>query len=1165
MMALKAPRKKFVILVVLLTGVFFFLLLDLRGALRYLLPGDQITRRVIRILDQRLAVETGISEVRLKLFPRPAAEALGVELKDPKTGIPWVHADSVEIDLEILPLLRGRVIPSKVLLKRPRVAVFKDSRNGWRFPGLSPILPGKRDVPLSSFLPPSIDAIVIQEASLAIVDPTRVDRVPFTLVEKTNAVFRGDFTGGVVRMKIRGSFPRDRRFERRFFSLRGDLSVPGEGLELRKVTGSADLKVSSMPARVLHPFLDRFSAFFPDTGKVDLKVHALLHPDAVLDLSGRFSLGHFRIRAPAYYSRPIQGKRASVDFVLNVRRDLVNAKAIRLNLGEGSLWGHGIYARNLHGRPWFGLTLHADRLTLDTVRPFLPDRFLWEKAGRILRRGTSTGSLDIPLLEVTGAPAGRKGKTPAKGPRSIILKLRFHDFSFNSGSEILPIRDINGDLTFDLKTLRFRGLNGAYGRSELKRIDGILALDPGGRTDLSVNGRLNLEEIGRLSTWIPDRVRGKLLPTFLDHARGTADTRLRFVSGGAPETPVAVRGEVVLLNVSLTPPWIHLPISSINGILKLQDGQLLPFILSARIHQTPVEIQGKIQRLFARDREIHLRFSATPDPEMIFSWASFLKTNLRMEEGKPDLVLSLDGGTDALKLSCRLDLTRTRVTFAPWLAKKAGVKARLSFSGELPEGGTLKIDRGLWEMSGVSVPFSVHVAGWKHPEFSLAFVSEGLSLSSLSGVFPVLAPVSREALLKGRLTLSFRSGRGEPVLFQGRVFLEGAAIHPSFSPLPFRNIAGTLLFQDRGLQARGIGCDWGDVPLVLDLSVPDLYNPKPDLKIHASLLDVKRLLQVLSTKRRKQAGSSLRQRPSKNANASGELFLDRARFGQVRVDGFHASFRLKDGFLSVPSFTASGLDGKVSGAGSIDFASRERPFFTAEARVQGVSAEKYLQLFQNNRTFYAGKITGSISVRGDLYPDILTTGRKMTGKAHLKIRSTRERFYLFKLFKEIIQRIEIMIGEKDELFRILVYDTMGGDFTIHDGKFHSRNFYITQYHKFDVSGLTLDKLTAAVPIKIKYNVKAAGSYDFIDSSVYAYIAAQPFPIANKILRKVPLAGKILTGKDRSLYSMYFTYQGLTSYKSYGTGKHAEVRRISFKSLPEEMKRILKGSDQTPGG
>jgi hypothetical protein len=424
-------------------------------------------------------------------------------------------------------------------------------------------------------------------------------------------------------------------------------------------------------------------------------------------------------------------------------------------------------------------------------------------------------------------------------------------------------------------------------------------------------------------------------------------------------------------------------------------------------------------------------------------------------------------------------------------------------------------------------------------------------------MLPKISAETPKANAKGQITASHAIGRKGSLALNGRLTLTGVGFHPAFRVKGIRNVAGTLYFKGRGIEARGLRAQWGDDPATVDFKLADLHKPEPDFTIRTPFVDLKELFKSLAATG-ETAGSETARDQFRNARAQGEIIAARARYAPFDMQDLRATIVLEDGVLRIPTCSTRALDGVQKGRGELTFDSLGGPHFQATADITHVDAEKYLHLFEHNRTFYPGRITGSISVAGTLSTDLRDTARKMTGDAHLSIRPVRGRSNLEVLLQGIRERLAIISGKRDALYRILAFDEMGGDFTLGNGRFYSNNFYIQQYHKFDVSGFTLDKLTAAVPMRVKYNVKAVGSWDFLDTRIDCYVFARPFAATSKLVEKVPLAGKVLTGADASLYSQSFRFEGYTSHKYRGTDKSAQLKRTAFEDLPASIQQDLKG-------
>ncbi len=109
-------------------GVGLFTLLAVLWALPYLVDMESTKRRVLPILGQTLNRSVEIGTLRLMVFPAPGLRAEGVTLhEDPSfPGDVFAYADTVDVHLRLLPLLRGRVDISSVILQRPSILIAKN-------------------------------------------------------------------------------------------------------------------------------------------------------------------------------------------------------------------------------------------------------------------------------------------------------------------------------------------------------------------------------------------------------------------------------------------------------------------------------------------------------------------------------------------------------------------------------------------------------------------------------------------------------------------------------------------------------------------------------------------------------------------------------------------------------------------------------------------------------------------------------------------------------------------------------------------------------------------------------------------------------------------------------------------------------------------------------
>ncbi len=1150
-MNLKISGKKF-FLFILPAAALFLLFFELQWVLQFVLPEKTVTNWVARNLEKELHVKTVIGEVRFGILPAPSVRIIGLSLMDRNTKTEWLRSGSLEIRLKLLPLLRGQAIPHKLLLKHPHFRVERRKDRRWNLPGSPPS--ASRQDSASSSLPPfemAIDSFVVKKASLEILDRLRPEQERRIIIQEMDASFQG-LSGNAPIFKIKGNFPH-KRFENNTFSAAGRMDLPSGKIDLQHLGLDGDFSLRKMPLDLFRPYLIEYLRLDPLSGKAGLKGHFTRESGGALTLTGELSLQDFQLHLPAYASHPITGGKASISIMLQGDRELIHAKSLKLSLDDLTFWGHGTYRRAESPLPGFGLFLHAAALPLERLRHYVPDRMFSEDFIRPFLAGKATGTLDIPLLEITGNTALPTVGSDRESSR-VRLKITFHDLGITPGQDLLPLEKLNGNLTWGPQGLRFENLRGIYGRSLFRNLTGTLTYAEPVSADLQIDGRLNLGEIQQLLLRLPEGDREKLLLTRIPKAGGYADLKIRLQGTGQSTPPLQLTGTADLIHAGLAFTPAPLILSALKGRITFSTDRIEPFRLEGKLNTLPATLQGEIRHLFSRRPIIDVTLTSAPTTKELTRLLPSLENHFEFTEGVPKLTLTAQGPSEALHLEGKIDLTRPALVIPGRLKKKGGVPFLIEFSGRAQKGKGLFLDRGNLTLREGTLAFSGALTPPPGSRLTFAVETTHLPLTSLSEMVPALASQTPGAFVLGKLDGGYRIGRPGSSRLNGRITFQGVNIQFPDAPAPIRKITGTFLFSGEKVQARGIRCRWGGTPVTFDMDLPHRNAPRPEFRIHAPFLNLFQLIHTLGMNRGN--GTQAKEDFLRKLDLQATVVLDRIRVDPLKLADLRADLLLKEGVLSITTLTSRGLDGMVKGEGKINLLAAGGPQFTGKAYIFDVSAEKYLQLIPHNRTFYTGEISGSISVAGRLYPDLTKTARQMTGTAHLKIKATKERNYLFQITRDIIQGMEIMLGRKDEHFLIVEHDGMGGDFTLSDGKFHSTNFFINQYHKFDVSGLTLDKLTAAIPIRIKYNVRAAGSFDYINSGINCYIAAEPFSIATKLVRKVPLAGKVLTGKNESLYTAYFRFHGSLAYKDRYTEKRAQLKKIHFQDLPKKLQKAL---------
>lgn len=151
----------------------------------------------------------------------------------------------------------------------------------------------------------------------------------------------------------------------------------------------------------------------------------------------------------------------------------------------------------------------------------------------------------------------------------------------------------------------------------------------------------------------------------------------------------------------------------------------------------------------------------------------------------------------------------------------------------------------------------------------------------------------------------------------------------------------------------------------------------------------------------------------------------------------------------------------------------------------------------------------------------------------VRVLSERGRLYKFLIFTKIFSIVNII--SIDELFKEgLPYKKLRGSFIVKDGIISTEDLYLDS-----------DSM----------RMSAAGKIDLPNGGIDAYLALHPFVTIDKIVSNIPVAGWIITGKEKSFVSMYY---GIT-----GPLKKPDVSPAPIKNISTGILGILERLVEPP--
>ncbi|MGZ8395045.1 MAG: AsmA family protein, partial [Nitrospira sp.] len=116
-------------------------------ALPWILNRPAIVEILSREFEQRTGLTVSVEAWHVRLFPSLGLELLQAQAHEPGSPTALFVADRLEIALQWLPLLDGRVVGKDLVIDRPRLTLRRATDGTWSFGG-------SRHVPPSGDSPP---------------------------------------------------------------------------------------------------------------------------------------------------------------------------------------------------------------------------------------------------------------------------------------------------------------------------------------------------------------------------------------------------------------------------------------------------------------------------------------------------------------------------------------------------------------------------------------------------------------------------------------------------------------------------------------------------------------------------------------------------------------------------------------------------------------------------------------------------------------------------------------------------------------------------------------------------------------------------------------------------------------------------------------------------
>jgi uncharacterized protein YhdP len=786
---------------------------------------------------------------------------------------------------------------------------------------------------------------------------------------------------------------------------------------------------------------------------------------------------------------------------------------------------------------------------------FIPYRIMTPKVSDPLSRAEGDGSVQVVSIKLSGKIPEIEHCDQMKYAHTLSVEMKLNRARVKTPWNLPVLEDLKGYLFFKEGNLNFKAVEGRFLHSTMNQANGTffhLLLAP--TLQIHGEGNLNLEDLSTLMK-ITDST-----STFLDilspitSLSGIAQYQLSVKADLKPPLHFQHQGVYHLSKVHFTHSQVPFPILIGEGKLNFSDeglqwsGIKVEFGHSSFLMNgswTPDEKTGNV-KMMARGK-------VDLENLMTFSQSPLFPEEIRLRAKGIESI----SGTGQFSFQSQ---------------RQAGHRSP-SYEGELmpkeisllPKGVShpVTLKGGTFSFSNLGVSFSKLRIQFGNSLLALdGFIKEGnLSLSTTGSVDlkylhsflqsslapdPIRSEMDRIQEIGGRAEVHLKwLGQMEDwfnSIREGKIQLKGASFQHRKIPLPFSQIEGSFLFSPEQIRFDEVKGRWGGSPIAFSGSI---------LRMGDQVGSKKQILFQLSSPQWEldplfQKSEGL---PPISFNQVRDLLFHWSFKGKVNIgQGKYRTLHYQE--LKVEMNPVDGkllfypLQSKVGGGdiwGEAWIQPTEKGLrFEIKPRISNIEAKAFLQTIlqksEGENVMISGRIhIDQVELRGE-GEDFQKVKDSLNGRLRLEIENgVIEKFNILSKIFSILNVSQLLKGRLPDLkTQGLPYHQIMANIQVKDGIASTEDFLVNS----DAMKITL-----------------IGKVDLGKNQIDAKIGIHPLVTIDTVLSKIPIAGYILTGKDKAFLSFYYEVKGELD--------DPKIEAIPMKGMGENFLGIIQRLLETP--
>lgn len=700
---------------------------------------------------------------------------------------------------------------------------------------------------------------------------------------------------------------------------------------------------------------------------------------------------------------------------------------------------------------------------------------------------------------------------------------------------------------------------------------------------------------GRLLSFLPDR--------------GAVTLREHILGGTLSLGSASFEGPLsAFAHLDSTFPLREAKVSLKGGTLRIVPGTVLEEVAasvalagnrltlkggSAHLAGSPLQFSGSVDQVFQIHRTLRLKAGGTLPAEHLLALLPVKRpANLTLGGGVP-IKLTVEGTLDDLQTDLDANLDDLALQLGKIVSKAAGAKGSLSLRAELTP-KTLTLKKGSLQLPFLDASANGYLARTANRKFSLVLDAPRLDLSEIRKRVPVLEKLNARGGLSLHYSLTGSDGRISNR--QGRVLLHNFGIHIVRTIADINHANGKILLSGNRADLVGIALKMGSSPLNVRGTVKDFFDPKIDLLVRgkavhgndlaffstdAVLRDLKAHL-VIDRSHLAFEPATVKLDGGTDATIRGTITDFKAPKVRLDIESRHADIdevialwhkprppqqvqaakrkgslvitaRVREGTLGELHFqNAEGVisshqriltihplhfqagKGVCAGQIVVDHSSGSPPLLKISGHLENFDAAAIYRELLKRKGLVTGTLRGDFYLEGKAGKEFLPTS---LGGFDMKVEKgvLRKFQFLSKVFSLLNVSQILTFRLPDMSLEGMPFNNLKGSFALHRGVLSTEDLLV------DSNAM---------------NLSLVGDMDLKKQTLDLTLGVKPLQTVDKIVTNIPLAGWILTGKEKALITVYFRIKGKS--------EDPEVIPIPVTSVSEKVLGIFKRVLQLPG-